>query len=585
MLELGQPTHPYDLRRLPGRGLLVRRARAGETIETLDGVTRTVGARGRSLGDTGEDCLICDAEGTPVGIAGIMGGASSEIADTTTEVLLEAAYFAPMAIARTSKRLGLRTEASARFERGCDPVGIEPAVRRFCQLLAESVPGLRVADGMLDIRGDVPDPFVVSVPVARVHSQIGVALGREQIARLLDPIGFTVMEQTGADADAVVTVIVPTNRPDVRPEPFGVADVIEEIARTFGYGNIPRRVPVWPQPGRLDRAATVAALHQGHPVRSGCVGGLDRLVRLGLGARRRRAHRTGGPGGQPARRGEAVPAALRDARSPCGAVVQRQPPPTRRAPLRGGRRVLAPRRRIAAGGRARRRRRGGVCRAARRARDVGGRVRPGDRRCPQAVAVVACDRRGAPPRRRPPGGARRRAPALSRPAPDALRPSRRGRRGRGTRCSAPSAKSTRASRRASGSPGPRAPARRRAGSAGWRSTWACSSTRRRCPVGARSGAPSAGSRRRTSTWRSWWRTAIPPTWWATSCGWPEATCSSRSRLFDVYRGTGIDEGARSLAYRLRFCSPETAPSPTRRSPGCGRAASKRSSEEFGAVLR
>ena len=164
MLELGQPTHPYDLSLLPGRGLTVRRARPGETVETLDGVQRTTGERGRSLGDTGEDCLICDAEGTPVGIGGIMGGASSEIAETTTEVLLEAAYFTPMAIARTSKRLGLRTEASARFERGVDPWVIEPSVRRFCQLLAESVPGLTVADGMLDVRGDVPEPFVVSVP-------------------------------------------------------------------------------------------------------------------------------------------------------------------------------------------------------------------------------------------------------------------------------------------------------------------------------------------------------------------------------------------------------------------------------------
>ncbi|HVT42102.1 MAG TPA: phenylalanine--tRNA ligase subunit beta, partial [Acidimicrobiales bacterium] len=197
MLELGQPTHPYDMARLPGPGLVVRRAAPGETVETLDGVARTVGVRGRSLGDTGEDCLICDAEGVPVGIGGIMGGASSEIEADTTAVLLEAAYFAPMAIARTSKRLGLRTEASARFERGCDPWGIEPAVRRFFELLAESVPGLRVADGMLDVRADVPEPFVLSVPVARVHSQIGVALGAEENAALLEPIGFTVLLEAG----------------------------------------------------------------------------------------------------------------------------------------------------------------------------------------------------------------------------------------------------------------------------------------------------------------------------------------------------------------------------------------------------
>jgi phenylalanyl-tRNA synthetase beta chain len=248
MLELGQPTHPYDITLLPGRGLTVRRARPGETIETLDGVERTVGVRGRSLGDTGEDCLICDAEDTPVGIAGIMGGASSEIAPGTTEVLLEAAYFAPMAIARTSKRLGLRTEASARFERGCDPWAIETAVARFCQLLGESVPDLEVADGLLDLRGHVPEPFVVRVPVARVHSQIGVELSGERIAELIGPLGFTVLEPGG---DGVLEVMIPSNRPDVRPEPYGVDDVIEEIARTFGYSNVPRQTPTWPQPGGL----------------------------------------------------------------------------------------------------------------------------------------------------------------------------------------------------------------------------------------------------------------------------------------------------------------------------------------------
>ena len=255
MLELGQPTHPYDLSLLPGRGLRVRRARAGEVIETLDGVPRTVGVRGRGLGDTGEDCLICDGEDTPVGIAGVMGGASSEIADSTTEVLLEAAYFAPMAIARTSKRLGLRTEASARFERGCDPWGIEPSVARFCQVLRESVPGLRVADGMIDVRGDVPMPFTVSLPVARVQRQIGVPLGPDEIADLIEPIGFSVLDRSQGEPGDLegerITVSVPTNRPDVRPEPYGVDDVIEEVARTFGYSNVPRHMPTWPQPGAL----------------------------------------------------------------------------------------------------------------------------------------------------------------------------------------------------------------------------------------------------------------------------------------------------------------------------------------------
>ena len=239
MLERGQPTHPYDIERLAGRGLIVRRAELGETVETLDGVTRTVG-------DSGADCLICDGENVPVGVAGIMGGASSEIAASTTEVLLEAAYFTPMAIARTSKRLGLRTEASARFERGCDPWGIDAAVNRFSQLLAESTPGLTVRDGTIDIRGAVPEPFTLAVPLARVRRQVGVPLTAEQIAALLDPIGFTTTA-----GDEHLTVLVPTNRPDVRPAPYGIDDVIEEVARTFGYSNIPPHTPTWPQPGHL----------------------------------------------------------------------------------------------------------------------------------------------------------------------------------------------------------------------------------------------------------------------------------------------------------------------------------------------
>src|SRR2546430_3790968 len=129
MLERGQRRHPYDLDRLPGRGLWVRAARQGETLVTLDDVERRLGE-----GPT-PDCLICDAENSPVGIAGIMGGASSEISDSTTTAVLEAAYFDRMAIARTAKRIGLRSEASVRFERGADPRVIDTAVARIAALL------------------------------------------------------------------------------------------------------------------------------------------------------------------------------------------------------------------------------------------------------------------------------------------------------------------------------------------------------------------------------------------------------------------------------------------------------------------
>ncbi len=241
MLELGQPTHPYDLARLDGPGLLVRRARRGETLVTLDGVERRLGTPGRGLGDTGEDCVICAADGTPVGVGGIMGGVSSEISATTTQVLLEAAYFTPLAIARTAKRLGLRTEASARFERGCDPWGIDRAADRFCELL-----GATAAPGVLDRQGDVPRPHRLAVPLARVNGVLGTSFDGEQVARLLEPIGFA-CEPSGPD----LMVTVPTDRPDVRPSPYGIDDVIEEVARTHGYSRLPRRQPSWPEPGRL----------------------------------------------------------------------------------------------------------------------------------------------------------------------------------------------------------------------------------------------------------------------------------------------------------------------------------------------
>jgi phenylalanyl-tRNA synthetase beta chain len=268
MLELGQPTHPYDLDRLGGAGLVIRRAAKGETITTLDGVTRVLGEPGPGLGDTGQDCLICDAEGNPVGIAGVMGGASSEIGPDTHRVLLETAYFDAMAIARTSKRLGLRTEASARFERGCDPEGIDRAADRFFELLALTAGSSAVvAPGTIDVRGDVPTPVELTVRVSRVSELLGKKFGASEITALLAPIGITAVElppdadddadNTNQDNDhdntdrARLAVTVPTYRPDIRPAPNGEADITEEVARIYGYARLPRRMPAWPQAGHL----------------------------------------------------------------------------------------------------------------------------------------------------------------------------------------------------------------------------------------------------------------------------------------------------------------------------------------------
>ncbi len=248
MLETGQPTHPYDLDRLGGSGLRVRRARPGERVVTLDGVERRLGVDRQ--GTEVADCVICDGNDRPVGIAGVMGGASSEISESTTRVLLEAAYFTPMAIARTAKRLGMRTEASARFERGVDPWGIDWAVKRFCHLVGSQDPAIALAPGMLDERGAVPQPFELEVPVERVNALLGTSFDAKGISELIEPLGFGVHPARSADAETL-SVTVPTNRPDVRRGRAGIADIAEEVARTHGYSRIARRQPAWPQPGRL----------------------------------------------------------------------------------------------------------------------------------------------------------------------------------------------------------------------------------------------------------------------------------------------------------------------------------------------
>ncbi|PZS20582.1 MAG: phenylalanine--tRNA ligase subunit beta [Acidimicrobiales bacterium] len=242
MLELGQPTHPYDLDRLGGGGLLVRRARPGEVLVSLDGVSRRLGAA--ADGSPADDCLICDASGQAVGIAGIMGGESTEIHEETQRVLLEAAHFAPMAIARTSKRLGLRSEASVRFERGTDPEGIPRAVARFCQLVATSGAGAApVAGELVDVRAAVPPRPAVRVRVGRVNAVLGTDLDEAAIRGYLAPIGF----ESRPDGVEGLEVVIPSFRPDASRE----IDVIEEVARHHGYSRILRTRPTSPQVGAL----------------------------------------------------------------------------------------------------------------------------------------------------------------------------------------------------------------------------------------------------------------------------------------------------------------------------------------------
>jgi len=233
MLEVGQPTHPYDLDRLPGPALVARAAREGEVLTTLDGVERALGTGPHP------DCVIVDGANRVVGIGGVMGGESSEISDQTTRVLVEAAYFAPMAVARTSKRLGLRSEASARFERGTDPDVAAACADRVAALAA----GAGGTLGAALSTGQAPPHTRIRLRTARVNALLGTDLGDAIVHGHLQRIGFGVSELSPGEAE----VQVPGWRPDVTAE----VDLVEEVARHHGYARVARTVPTTTQVGLL----------------------------------------------------------------------------------------------------------------------------------------------------------------------------------------------------------------------------------------------------------------------------------------------------------------------------------------------
>ncbi len=240
MLELNQPNHAYDLDTLGSHGFRIRRAREGETMNTLDGVARTV---------TADDVLICDGDDVPIGIGGVIGGLESEIVPTTTVVALEVAVFEPTAITRTMNRLGVRSEASGRFERGVDPFGIERTQARFVELLRETCPDLVVHAGAVDERHPSL-PAVqrcADVRVSEVNRLLGTALTATQIEALIAPIGYTRLDVGGDANESVLTIVLPSWRTDSHAE----IDVVEEVARHYGYDTIGTAVPRSSMHGRL----------------------------------------------------------------------------------------------------------------------------------------------------------------------------------------------------------------------------------------------------------------------------------------------------------------------------------------------
>ncbi|MEQ8839726.1 MAG: phenylalanine--tRNA ligase subunit beta [Acidimicrobiales bacterium] len=224
MLELGQPNHTFDLATVPNGHLRVRRAIDGETLVTLDDVERTL---------TAIDGVIADESDRVVSLAGVMGGAATEISESTTDVLLEMAWWDPPSISRTVKRLNLPSEASTRFRRGVDwGENIDRAMARFVQLATEQ--GAVAVRGQVDVAGTTPDRTPVRVRTAKVNGLVGIDLTASEMADHLTSIGF------GVDVvDGDLDVVVPTWRWDTATE----TDVAEEVARMYGYENIERTVP------------------------------------------------------------------------------------------------------------------------------------------------------------------------------------------------------------------------------------------------------------------------------------------------------------------------------------------------------
>ncbi|MBP2655499.1 MAG: pheT [Firmicutes bacterium] len=240
MLELGVPMHAYDYNFLAEHSIVVRRANPGERLTTLDGVKREL---------TSDMLVIADAV-QAVGIAGVMGGLATEVTSATRTVLLEAAAFNGASVRRTSRALGLRSEASGRFERGIDPAAVEQALDRAASLL-EEMGACKTCQGIIDMYPGVQLPRQIAFNPEEISARLGVEIPQFMITNILRRLEFEVESKPGT-----VSVTVPSWRGDVT----GSADISEEIARIYGYDNIPTTLPYGEVvQGRQSYKETIAA--------------------------------------------------------------------------------------------------------------------------------------------------------------------------------------------------------------------------------------------------------------------------------------------------------------------------------------
>ncbi len=224
LLEWGHPIHGFDLARLRGAKVEVRLAADGEKMATLDGVERTF---------TADDLLICDGEG-PVAVAGVMGGLDSEIRDDTRDVLIECAYFDPRSVRRTSRRLGLQTDSSYRFERGVDPEAVPKVLASAASLIAD-LGGGAAATTAIDEIAEPYEARSIRFRPSRAAKLLGTSVSQDESEAILSSLGCKLTER----GDDRIVAEVPSWRPDLQRE----VDLIEEVARVHGYDDIPTAVP------------------------------------------------------------------------------------------------------------------------------------------------------------------------------------------------------------------------------------------------------------------------------------------------------------------------------------------------------
>lgn len=276
MLEIGQPLHAFDAKKL-GNSIVVRQAENGEEIVTLDDVTRTLDS---------SMMVITDGQ-VPVAIAGVMGGANTEVDQSTKDIILESAYFEPASVRKTSRTLGLRSDSSARFEKGVDPERVMLALDRAAQLIVELGGGDihdAVCSGKVESRARE-----IQVSIDYINKRLGMTLDRQTVVHILERLGLA------TEGDDVLTVHVPSRRPDLELP----ADITEEVARLYGYDSLPSTLPASRSKGYLpeinvlrrqtrrllqgvglSQAITYSLTSEAHATRFG--GKADQLVRLAM---------------------------------------------------------------------------------------------------------------------------------------------------------------------------------------------------------------------------------------------------------------------------------------------------------------